>query len=264
MDDNIRKRNLDILVDNGGFQFSDTFFPYTSGQIGPYFVQSAVVMDRGRDYSQVILDMTNLVYEIDGEKETRDDFVISGGETRDWIFSNPVASNIEVPHASIYKDGKIIGANMDEREVYHVADLNNEGSSPRDLWVPAIKKAGGKIENIFFYVDRMEDGVQVMNDLGLRSHCLVPLDGSSWNYLKDEGVFSEKAYINLMERMEDKDAWAVKMLRSESGLETLGRLFSGSNKDRGKAHKILDVGYPDLSLELKERLTERGIQIKAE
>jgi hypothetical protein len=24
-------------------------------------------------------------------------------------------------------------------------------------WIPAIKKAGGKINNIFFYVDRMEE-----------------------------------------------------------------------------------------------------------
>src|SRR3989344_1798195 len=90
--------------------------------------------------------------------------IISGGESRDWIFSNPAAYELGKPHLTIYKDKKMIGADVKGKRVIHVADLNNEGSSPRDIWVPAIRDADGKIEDIFFFVDRMEDGVGVMKE----------------------------------------------------------------------------------------------------
>ena len=48
----VQQKHLEILVRNGGFQFTDSFFPYTSGQIGPYYVQSAVVMNNGKDYAE--------------------------------------------------------------------------------------------------------------------------------------------------------------------------------------------------------------------
>ena len=45
-----RKYHIDSLVRLGGFAFSDSFFLYTSGEIGPYFVNSDVVSTEGGDY----------------------------------------------------------------------------------------------------------------------------------------------------------------------------------------------------------------------
>jgi len=117
----LQLRHLEALVRNKGFQFTDVFFPYTSGQIGPYYVQSAVVLNNGADYSRACKDMARA---IKPSKESCD--VISGGETRDWIFSFPVAAELELPHAMIYKNGKILGADIKDKKVVHVADLNNE------------------------------------------------------------------------------------------------------------------------------------------
>ena len=50
--------------------------------------------------------------------------VISGGESRDWDFSNPVAARMSLPHCKIYKDGKMLGAEVFRRPVVHIADLN--------------------------------------------------------------------------------------------------------------------------------------------
>jgi len=256
----IQERNLDILVRNGGFEFTDSFFPYTSGEIGPYYVQSAVVMKNGSDYWQATQDLSKLIFKEMGQDIHDNLQIISSGETRDWIFSFPLIEEISVPQSMLYKNGKIIGADMNGKKVIHVADLNNEGSSPRDYWVPMIKEAGGEINDIFFYVDRMESGVQVMEDLGLKSHSVVPLDKHAWDYLQEKDVVSAKVYWSLRGRMEDKGVWAKNMLRSEKGLETLAKL---SKDHPEKAIKILTNGYPDMEEELKSGLLKKhGLNVK--
>ena len=251
-----QKKHIGMLYINGGFEFIDTFFPYTSGKIGPYFVQSAGIMRRGTDFFEAIRDMSYLVSK---QINPNDEVVISGGEKRDWIFSMPVATNLMYPHSMLCKDGKILGADMNEMNVFHVADLNNNGSSPRNMWIPMIKKAGGDIQNIFFYVDRFEEGVKVIQDIGLRSDSLIQLDGHAWDYLKSIYGVGEDIYFNLMERMEDRDAWAREMLRSDRGLTRLAEIYQ---KTPDKAIKILNVGYPDLREELSQRLArEKGIVI---
>ena len=52
--------------------------------------------------------------------------IIAGGESRDWIFSNPVAIEMNRAAVMIYKDGKHIGADMNGKNVVLVSDLNNE------------------------------------------------------------------------------------------------------------------------------------------
>jgi hypothetical protein len=174
-----------------------------------------------------------------------------------------------MPHVMLYKDGKSVGTDIKGRQVVHVADLNNEGSSPRDLWVPAIKKAGGTINDIFFYVDRMEEGVNVMKELGLNSYAVVPLDEHAWDYLQKTRVVSPEIYKNLMARgktREERDAWARNMLKSDAGLARLVQLFD-NEQSRAKVMKILDKGYPGLKRELigviKQRSTA-GIQFDEE
>jgi len=250
----IQERNLDTLVKNGGFQFTETFFPYTSGQIGPYYIQSVVVEKNGADYVNAIQDLTVLIRNITGVKDDQEGWVISGGESRDWDFSNPAAYDLGLPHAKIYKNGKLLGADMKGKHVIHVADLNNEGSSPRDKWVPVINQAGAEIKHIFFYVDRMEDGIEVMQELGLESNAVVPLDEHAWQYLQDTEAINKEVYISLNKRMEDKQTWAEDMLRSRAGFETLANMYGKDEKTKLKAQEILNVGYPDLRRELVHRL----------
>ena len=254
VDRDLQEKHLGILVKNGGFQFSDSFFPYTSGEIGPYYVQSADIMKDGNDYAEAVKDMVNLVPSIIPSDKLilNSKIVISGGESRDWIFSFPVAAKLNYSHVMIYKDGKMLGPSLKDKYVIHVADLNNEGSSPRDKWVPAIRNSGGKIEHIIFYVDRMEDGVKVMQDLGLESHSLVPLDEHAWSYLKSKGVVNDEIYKNLINRMEDKHSWALNMLRSEKGFGKLTELFEDP-KNIEKAAKIINKGYPDFKPEFIDR-----------
>ena len=256
----MQERNLQFLIEDNGFQFSDTFFPYTSGQIGPYYVSSESVMSNGWHYKIACEDLSDLI-EMEYPRKLVD--VIAGGEKRDWIFSGPVAMCLEKAHVMICKDGTYIPAhaNIKDKNVVLVCDLNNEGSSPRDKWVPVIRKAGGIIERIFLYVDRLEDGVGVMKELGLKSEAVVPLNEHAWDYLQKNGVIHETIYKNLRERMEDKDAWARRMLQSEAGAKRLAELYDDTKK-REKVATIVYKGYPDMEEKLIEGLTHYSSSFK--
>lgn len=248
----IQEKHLRYLVQNkGGFSFTETFFPYTSGEIGSYYVQSAAILANGQHFREACDDMEALV-----RKNMLNTSAISGGESRDWMFSFPIADRLGLDKAMIYKNGKILGADLQGKRVLHVADLNNEGSSIRDLWVPAIIKAGGVIEQVYFYVDRIEDGAKVVKDLGLKSYALVPLDEHTWDYLQQQEVITKEVYNSLKERMEDKDAWARNMLRSDVGIERFVELALDPNT-RSKVDNIMTKGYPDMQDELIGILTDK-------
>jgi len=268
----IKKSNLHLLaMMRGGFQFATPdkpFFPYTSGEIGNYYVQAGVVMKDGVAFKHALDSMTGLVERTFLDRrmghQTQETGFVSGGESRDWIFSQAVAANLELPHMMIYKDGKVVGFNPADFGVarssgIHVADLNNEGSSVRDKWLPTIRKLGGGLNDVFFYVDRMEDGVKVVEELGLRRHAVVELDGEAWQYLRGQAFVSEAQYESLMERLEDKEEWARSTLRTPNGILTLAGLLI-DYRTRAKGEKILNVGYPDMREELREPLVGAGVR----
>lgn len=187
--------------------------------------------------------------------------VISGGDSRDWDFSNPVAFNIGLPHAKLYKNKAPIGADMDGKLVLPVADLNNMGSSPRDLWLPQIINGGGIAKDILFFVDRMEDGVEEMEKLGLNRYAVISLDPSAWQLLLDSGKVDSKTYQSMNERLENKQAWAHNMLLNNTS--KLKDILDESSTF-GKGVKILNVGYPEIKDELVGRLTSLGYTGKFE
>mgnify|MGYP001588625896 FL=1 len=177
---NFQESNLGLIAENDGFKFSDTFFPYTSGEIGPYFVNSEVVVKSPTAYHHAIESLKHIVLHEIGLNNFD---LISGGESRDWLFSNPLSKDIMKPLRILYKDGRKFGGDVNGKRVLHVSDLNNEGSSLRDLWVPSIRKDGGTIEHYLTYVERMEKGIGVLRSLGIQGHSVVPLDEVAWNFL---------------------------------------------------------------------------------
>lgn len=258
--DSLQRRNLDILAKNSGFQFSDTFFPYTSKKIGPYYVFSEKALYRG-DQTPVA-SLARLIENLAQEAGEKYD-LISGGEMRDLAFSNAVAYILGKPPVTLCKNGRIIGPPLKGEQIIHVADLNNEGSSPRDLWVPMIRENGGSIDRIVFYVDRMEEGVNVMKTLGLKSDAVIPLNGGAWDYLKKIGECDDKTYRQLQSRNEDKEGWAERMLRSDEGFERTVELLNMTPKHREMMISVIKQGYPHLTEELTSRLREKGINLES-
>ena len=242
----LQKTNLRNLVKTGAFRFVDNktpWFPYTSGQVGPYYVQGISVEEDGAKYARAV---RSLIETIRAEIGAFD--VISGGETRDWDFSNPVAVLMKKPHAKMYKDGRLIGAGVKGKKVLHVADLNNEGSSVRDYWKPIIEKNNGSLIGVVSFVDRMEEGWALFNKMKLPSHSVVPLDKAAWDILLSEKTISAELYAQLVARMKDRRRWAINALLDNP---EYFKKFYGEKSTHDKALKILRT-YAEISDKLEK------------
>lgn len=241
-----QKTNLRNLIRTGAFRFVDDktpWFPYTSGQIGPYYVQSISVEGDGGAYRLAVRSLVDLIKSEIGACD-----VISGGETRDWDFSNPVAVMMKKPHAKIYKDGRLLGAEVNGKKVVHVADLNNEGSSVRDYWKPIIERNSGLFTAVVSFVDRLEDGFALFKAMALPSCSVVPLDEKAWDLMLAEKQISPALHKQLVERMRDRRGWAVQILLKE---KEYFKKFHADPATRSKAEKIMQT-YAEISDQLRE------------
>ncbi len=246
----LQEINLNNLLKTGAFQFaneSTPWFPYTSGQIGPYYVQTITVEKNGRTYATAIESFARFV-----ESEIPGFDAISGGETRDWDFSNPLAVALRKPHVKLYKEREPLGAAMKGKSILHVSDLNNEGSSVRDFWMPAIEKHGGRMIGLVSFVDRMEDGFFMLRELGLPVMSIVPLDERAWNIALDGGYVSAETHRSLVERMKNRRDWAVRTLLQYP--DRFKSLFDNP-LTRSKAQKIMST-YPEIQANLKRMIKD--------
>lgn len=196
--------NVNWLFESGAFKVApaDKPFLYTSGLIGPYFI-NAHFLCGGEDVANEILEyidmtgsrigfqenLTSLLEEVYqnhdvyrnsidaaaqliGKNLDEIDF-ISGGERRDWFFSPLVARVLDKPLLWIYKnlsitsnDGEDI-SDLKGARVVNVADLLTVGSSYGRAWVPALEKINSKLAYSLNMVDRKQGGEKALLSLGL-------------------------------------------------------------------------------------------------
>ena len=194
-------------------------FWYTSGKIGPYFVNTHFIYGSEKDAVELLnfIDMalsdkltlpnkvfqkvldqykTNEIYQnvvntIKNYIEEKIDIYqidyISGGERRDWFFSNILAYLLDKPHISIYKDLSTVVSDskfessetitsLEGKKVLHVADLITVASSYLRAWIPAIENLGSKICWSCSVVDRMQGGTEKINEKGIKSYSLININ----------------------------------------------------------------------------------------
>jgi len=209
-------------------------FWYTSGKIGPYFINThfiygneenakellSFIDDQLSDkmalpknvFEKVLIQYnTNQIYKdvidtmISTIKENIDiseiDY-ISGGERRDWFFSNIIAYLLDKPHISIYKDlnavvsdSKFKNTNtlesIEGKKVLHIADLVTVASSYVRAWIPAIENFGAKMCWSCVVVDRMQGGTQIIKEKGVLPLSLVQVDKNLFAKAVDMNIINE-------------------------------------------------------------------------
>lgn len=209
-------------------------FWYTSGKIGPYFINTHFVYGNEKDAKELLgfideqlLDKISLpknVFEKVLEqynsnqiyKNVIDTMIstikqninldeidyISGGERRDWFFSNIIAYLLRKPHISIYKDLNAVVSNYNFSEakmldnikgkkILHIADLITVASSYIRAWIPAIENLGGKICWSCVVVDRMQGGTKLISEKGIYPLSLVKVDKSLFAQALDMNIINK-------------------------------------------------------------------------
>lgn len=209
-------------------------FWYTSGKIGPYFINTHFVYGNEEDaknllsfideqlsdkmalpknvfqkvlsqynsnqiYKDVIDTMIKTIKENINIEEI--DYV-SGGERRDWFFSNIIAYLLDKPHISIYKDLNAVVSDskfeetktlngINGKKVLHVADLVTVASSYIRAWIPAIENFGAKMCWSCVVVDRMQGGTEKIKEKGILPLSLVQVDKSLFAKALEMNIINE-------------------------------------------------------------------------
>ena len=225
-------------------------FWYTSGKIGPYFINAQFLYGSEQDANDLLTfidsELENSTkYELPKNvfektlkqyneneiyKTTIDEFInfiktnlditnidyVSGGERRDWYFSNMVAYLLEKPHITIYKDLSTVCStsnftqttdltNLSNKNVLHVADLLNVASSYLRAWIPAIKNLGGNLKWSLVAVDRQQGGYESLKDAGVESYSLVNIDNSLFDKALELKIINEAQRDTLYKFKENPD-----------------------------------------------------------
>lgn len=196
-------------------------FWYTSGKIGPYFINTHFVYGNEEDAKELLSfideqladkialpqNVFNRVLEQYSSNKIYKDVIdtmintikanidineidyISGGERRDWFFSNIIAYLLNKPHISIFKDLSAVVSDSKFKETkpldkiegkksLHIADLVTVASSYMRAWIPALENSGGKIGWSCVVVDRMQGGTELIAEKGILPLSLVKVDKS--------------------------------------------------------------------------------------
>lgn len=227
---------MSYLFETNAIRFCEENKPfwYTSGKIGPYFINTHFVYGNETDavellsfiddslsdkmtlpkkvfekvleqyntneiYKNVINAMKNYIEENINVNEI--DFV-SGGERRDWFFSNIIAYLLDKPHITIYKDLSTVVSDskfenttpvtsLDNKKVLHVADLITVASSYIRAWIPAIKNLNANICWSCVVVDRMQGGKEKIEAEGIKSLSLVQVDSNLFKKAQELGIIND-------------------------------------------------------------------------
>ena len=273
-----------LLFETNAFNIAQENKPfwYTSGKIGPYFVNAEYFYGSDADSKELLAFIdselenenkenipahifekvlnhynTNEIYKttIDAMKEYIEETIdvntidyISGGERRDWFFSNMIAYLLNKPHVTIYKDLSTVLSNSDftentsvdkieNKNFLHVADLLNQSASFTRAWIPAIENLGSKINWAIFVIDRMDGGTQVLSDCGVEVLSLLQINDDLFVKALDLNIINEKQLEMLREFKKDQMESMRQFLIAHP--EFLEESLNSDNSKTAKRAKLL-------------------------
>ena len=243
---------MSLLFETNAFKVAEENNPfwYTSGKIGPYFINADYLYGSENDSKELlafidnelenedkkdipshifqkVLDHynTNEIYKtvINNMKKYIEENIdinsidyISGGERRDWYFSNLIAYLLNKPHVTIYKDLTTVESNSDftkttdvskieNKNFLHIADLLNQSASFTRAWIPAIQNLGSNIVWSIFAVDRMQGGTETLTNDGVKVYSLLQIDNSLFEKAFELNVINKEQLTMLQNFKKDPD-----------------------------------------------------------
>lgn len=200
---------------NSLLEFIDSELANSKRDIIPEHIFSKVVVQyrTNKIYSKIIKGLISYIKENINVDEI--DY-ISGGERRDWYFSNIIAYLLRKPHITIYKDLSCVLSNyrftqsesinkIDGKNVLHVADLLNQASSYLRAWIPAIRKLGGNIKWSLVCIDRNQGGKQRLEKEHVQSLALINIDWDLFDEAMNLGIITPTQHEMLLLYSSDPD-----------------------------------------------------------
>lgn len=274
---------MSYLFETNAIRFCEENNPfwYTSGKIGPYFINTHFVYGSEKDAVELLSFIdecltdkltlpekvfekvlkqyeTNKIYKtvidtmIEKIKNNIDIFeidYISGGERRDWFFSNMISYILNKPHLSIYKDLAVVESDskfeksriiesLENKKILHIADLITVASSYIRAWIPAIKTLGSNICWSCVVVDRMQGGKDKIEAEGIKSLALVQVDKNLFLHALNLNIINQSQVEMLNGFFENPDETMKQFLISHP--EFLENSLNSDEKTKKRAQLLIN------------------------
>lgn len=260
---------------------ADKPFWLTSGKIGAYFINAEFLYGSGEESKELLefidnaLENHNTLPEKVFEKvlnqynsnsiykNTIDELIekvkenvnleevdyISGGERRDWFFSNIVAYILQKPHITIFKDETALVSNynftetnkindLQGKKCLHLSDLITEAASYVNLWIPAINKLNGEIKWTGTIVDRMQGGEKRLAEFGVETYPLVKVNKELFKTALQKGIITENQFNMIDKYMDNPDDTMREFLKVHP--EFLTESLKGTGKTLVRVTKCIN------------------------
>lgn len=281
---------MSYLFETNAIRFCDENKPfwYTSGKIGPYFINTHFVYGSEKEATELlsfiddclsdkltlpkkVFDKTLIQYNNNeiykNIIDTMKSFIVrninideidyvSGGERRDWFFSNIIAHLLGKPHITIFKDLSTVVSDsnfentelvtsLDGKKVLHIADLITVASSYIRAWIPAINALGAKICWSCVVVDRMQGGKDKIEAEGVKSFSLVQVDTALFKKALDLKIINESQFDMLKGFFENPDETMRQFLIEHP--EFLENSLNSDEKTKKRAQLLIDGNLYNLN-----------------
>lgn len=227
---------MSYLFETKAVKFCEENKPFflTSGMISPYFVNTHFLYGNEKEATEFLAYIDTLLenrinlpkkvfekvlvqyennnifkYTIDTMVKSITDNVnideidyISGGERRDWYFSNMIAYLLKKPHLTLFKDLEAFESTHDfsstkkvtdiqGKTVLNASDLVTVASNYVRSWIPAIKNLNGKLLWTCYVVDRKEGGTEILQKENIKTISLASVDNSLFEKAFDLGIINQ-------------------------------------------------------------------------
>lgn len=227
---------MSYLFETKAVKFCEENKPFflTSGTISPYFVNTHFLYGNEKEATEflsyidtLLADRINLPKKVFDKvliqynnneifKYTIDTMIkaitenvnideidyISGGERRDWYFSNMIAYLLKKPHLTLFKDMEAFVSpydfsstekitNIEGKTVLNASDLVTAASNYVRSWIPAVKNLNGKLLWTCYVVDRKQGGTEILEKEGIKTIPLALVDNTLFEKAFELGIIKQ-------------------------------------------------------------------------
>ena len=174
---------------------------------------------------------------------------ISGGERRDWYFSNIIAYILKKPHLTLFKDLEAFVSPYDfsstekttdlsGKKILNCSDLVTAATNYVRSWLPAIRNLNAILPWTCYVVDRKQGGTEVLEKEGVKTISLASVDISLFEKAYDLGIISSSQLTMLKEFYADPNETMRNFLIEHP--EFLENALNADEKTKMRAHLLID------------------------
>lgn len=274
---------ISYLFETKAIKFCEENKPFflTSGMISPYFVNTHFLFGSEKEATEFLSYIDTLLedrislpkkvfdkvlvqyqnnsifkYTIDTMIKSITDSVdlaqidyISGGERRDWYFSNMIAYLLKKPHLTLFKDMEAFVSPYDFSSTEKITDLTGKKAlNASDLvtaasnyvrsWLPAIRNLNGELAWTCYVVDRKQGGTETLIKEGVQTIPLAFVDNSLFERAYELHVINSAQLEMLKKFYEDPYSTMKQFLINHP--EFLENALHADEKTKKRAQLLID------------------------